>query len=387
MRRREFMSCMASSAAAALGAPAAANAETFSQRPIKIGQSAPFTGPSAALGLEMEDGIEACITAVNRVGGIFGRPIEYIRMDDGYDPDRTLDNVHKMIGAGVFGFCGFVGTPTSLRVLPVVTAARMAFVGAFSGAQGLRIPMNRYVFNVRAGYDLEAKKMVRQLTTFGDGARIALFVQADAYGDAVSSSVVAALEGLGLPGPVAIANVSRNAEGDALDAAVARAVDVFKAAGVSGIAMGTVYSACTRLVQALNAAHLFPMVASVSFVGTSNLLNCGNGARGICVAQVMPAPMYPTIKVTQDYIAAMHDCGKSKLSYGSIEGYIAARTFVAGLRRCGPNPTRERFVSALESPLDLGGFELDFSPKNHNGSRFVEMVQVTEGVSGNQIVR
>ena len=387
MRRREFMTCVAGATAGAVMAPAAANADTFTEGSIKVGQSAAFSGPSAALGLEMRDGMEACFTAVNRAGGVYGRPIDHMWMDDGYDPELTLANVHKMIAAGAFSFCGFVGTPTSLRVLPVVTAARMAFVGAFTGAQGLRTPMNRYVFNVRAGYDLEAKKMVRQLTSFGDGARIALFIQSDAYGEAVRAAVEAALEERGLQGSVAIARVPRNAEGDVLDAAVAKAVEAFKAAGVSGVAMGTVYSACTRLVQALNAAHLFPMLASVSFVGTSNLLNCGNGARGICVAQVMPAPMYPTIKVTQDYIRAMHDCGKPKLTYGSIEGYVAARTFVAGLHRCGPNPTRERFVSALEAPLDMGGFELNFSPNNHNGSRFVEMVQVSEGVSGTQILR
>ena len=389
MERREFMTAALGATLSTMVTGNATAAEAANDAPIKVGQSAPLTGPSAALGLEMKDGMDACFTAINRAGGVFGRPIELVSMDDGYEPDRALVNVQRMIGAGVFGFCGFVGTPTSLRVLPIVTGARMAFVGAFTGARDLRTPLNRYVFNVRAGYDLEAKKLIQQLTAFGNDARIALFLQDDSYGDTVQSAVEAALNERGLKGPVAISKVARNAEGAALEGAVGRAVAAFKEAGATGVAMGSVYSACTRLVEALDAEHLYPMLVSVSFVGTSNLLNGGAGARRIGVAEVMPAPMFPTTKVTQDFAKAMHDCGKPKLTYGAIEGYIAARTFVAGLHRCGPNPTRERFVAALESPLDLGGFELDFSAHNHNGSRFVEMVQVTESLAGNgnQIVR
>ena len=354
MKRREFMSSLAGVAAATMGAQARAGLDPFAgDGPLKIGQSAVFTGPSAALGLEMKDGMEACLAAVNRAGGVHGREVRLISLDDGYEPDRAAANVQRLIAEGVFGFCGFVGTPTSLKVLPEITAQHIPFIGAFTGAQGLRSPFNRYVFNVRAGYDLEAKKLVRQLAVV-TGARIGLFVQDDGYGTAVSNAVAAAIDELGLPAAVAVAKVPRNASGDVLNAAIAKAASTFKTAGVTGVAMGSVYGACVKLSEALAAAHFYPMLASVSFVGTTNLLKAGTCARGIAVAQVMPSPTAPTRKVTQAYNKAMQECGKKELTYGSIEGYVGCRAFIAGLQRCGPNPTRERFVSALESPARPG---------------------------------
>jgi branched-chain amino acid transport system substrate-binding protein len=385
MNRRELLCSAGGVAALGFANSAIASSDPLSSDgSIRIGQSAVFTGPSAALGKEMKQGMDAAFLSVNRAGGIHGRKIQLVSYDDGYEPDRALANAQRLAAEGVFGFCGFVGTPTSMKVLPFVSSADIPFVGAFTGASGLRTPMNRNVFNCRAGYDDEAPVMVKQLTAFSDQTRIALFVQDDGYGAAVRHAMELALNARGLPAPVLVAKVPRNASQAQLDEVIPNLVGQMIAAGVRGVACGSVYSACVRLAEEFQTRKFFPMMASVSFVGTSYLVNCPSDAVvGMGVTQVMPRPTSPTSRFIQEYYTkAMLDAGQTDLTYGSVEGVLAALTFVSGLRRAGPNPTREKFRAAMEKPLLFGDFALDFSPNNHNGSRFVDVVAIVNKADG-----
>ncbi len=130
---------------------------------IVIGQSAAFSGPASELGTEMRAGAMAYFQAINAAGGVNGRKIELRSLDDGYEPDRAAANTKKLIDEGVFLLFGYVGTPTSNASKPIFTAARVPFVGPFTGAESLRNPLNRYIFNIRASYFDETDKIVGQL--------------------------------------------------------------------------------------------------------------------------------------------------------------------------------------------------------------------------------
>src|SRR5438046_10127704 len=125
---------------------------------ILLGQSAAFTGPAQELGIEMRAGAMAYFQAVNAAGGVNGRKIELRSLDDGYEGDRAAANTKKLIEDGVFLLFGYVGTPTSNASKPIFTAARVPFVGPFTGAESLRNPLNRYVFNIRPSYYDETYK-------------------------------------------------------------------------------------------------------------------------------------------------------------------------------------------------------------------------------------
>ncbi len=65
-------------------------------------------------------------------------------------------------------------------------------------------------------------------------------------------------------------------------------------------------------------------------------------------------------------------------SYSTFEGFVAAKLLTEGLRRAGPNPTRQKLVAALETlrNFDLGGVRVSYSPTDHDGSNFVEMIMI-----------
>src|SRR5258706_8114334 len=160
---------------------------------ILIGQSAAFTGPAQELGLEMRAGAAAYFQTVNAAGGVNGRKIEMRSVDDGYESDRAAANTKKLIDDGVFLLFGYVGTPTSNASKPIFTAAKVPFVGPFTGAESLRNPLNRYIFNIRASYYDETDKLVGQLV--GQTLdRIAVFYQNDDYGKAGLTGVERAMQ-------------------------------------------------------------------------------------------------------------------------------------------------------------------------------------------------
>lgn len=379
MNRRQFVHRAATAAfgtsmlgvARAVSVPSSAG---VTSNEIRIGQSAVFSGNSASLGLEMKEGIDACFKAVNARGGIGGRSLRLVTLDDGYEPDRCAANTTKLVNDGVLALLGFVGTSTCNAALPIFTASKVPFIGAYTGASSLRTPFNPHIFNVRASYIDEGPHIVKQLAV-AKNPKIAIFHQSDAYGIAVRESIEIALKAQGLT-PVAVTTVERNS----VD--VRRAAEVLASSGATAVALGSVYGASAELVKALRARGVSMQYGSVSFIGTSGLIDrFGDDARGIAISQVMPFPFSGGTTLTREYQRAMTDAGTARFSYGSMEGYVGARVLTEGLRRAGSQPTREGLERGLESfgKLDLGGFGVNFTPDNHNGSSFVELTVVGLG--------
>ena len=317
----------------------------------------------------MRDGIQAHLRYINQSGGVNGRQIKLITLDDGYEPARAAANTRALINENsVFALIGYVGTPTSNAALPIFTEAKVPFIGPFTGASSLRSPFNRYVFNVRASYADEADRMLESMKIFGPD-RIALFTQADAYGEAVKAATIRAMSKIKVQ-PIAMATVERNS----LD--VSKAVDIIEKSNANSVIMGSVYSASAALVQELRRRNKRLFFASVSFIGTNSLFDHMKGdAAGIGISQVMPSPFSAGTPLQREYRDAMNASGTPTLSYGSMEGYVAAKIFTEALRKAGKLPTRERLIESLESfsPIDIKGYAVSFSPTNHNGSSFTEM--------------
>ncbi|HEY8026142.1 MAG TPA: ABC transporter substrate-binding protein [Burkholderiaceae bacterium] len=339
---------------------------------ILVGQSAVFSGPTQELGNEMRQGMTAYFNAVNRSGGVDGRTIRLISLDDRYEPDQAAANTSTLINQEkVLALIGYVGTPTTNASLPLIASSGTPLIGAHTGAESLRTPFNRNVFNIRASYMDEGQPIVDQLRQFGSD-RIAIFYQNDSFGASVKKSFETALAARGLV-PIALATVERNS----ID--VAKAAVAIVNSGATGVAMGCVYAACSQLMKEVRRLGANPVFVTTSAVGTNALLaRIDSSIRGIGISQVMPYPFGHGVGLAREYQAAMKDSGYAKLSYGSMEGYVSARVFVEGLKRAGAHPTRQNLVAAMESlnHFDLGGFSVDFSPNNHNGSRFTEMTVI-----------
>jgi len=364
MRRMAAMST-------ALAAPAVAFGQ---EKKIVLGQSAPFTGPAAQLGIQMKAGAKVFFDALNANGGVHGHRIELVSMDDGYEPERCKANTAKLIQDNCFALFGYVGTPTSLAALPLVTEAHIPFFAPFTGAEALRDPFNKYVFHLRASYFQETAIIVKQLTELGL-KKIAVFYQDDAYGKAGLEGVRRALKAQMLA-PIATGTVVRNS----VD--VAKAVQAIVPSQPDAIVQISAYKSCSAFIRESRKAGYYGTFYNVSFVGTQALADeLGKNANGVVVSQVMPYPFSTSMGITREYLDALHKAGGDlKPDYSSMEGYLAAKVMAEGLRRAGPNPTRESLVAGLESIQDanFGGFKVNFGPHDHVASNFVDMSMLTD---------
>lgn len=336
---------------------------------IILGQSAAFTGPAAQLGIQFYQGAKVYFDHINAQGGVAKRLIEIRNLDDGYEPDRCAENTRKLIAEDVFALFGYIGTPTSVVALPLATKEKIPFIAPFTGAMALRDPFNKYAFHVRASYNDETALIVKQLTALGL-KKIAVFYQNDAYGKAGLDGVVLALAAQGLK-PVAQATVERNS------VEVALAVKTLTAAAPDAVVQISAYKSCAAFIRTARKSGYGGTFYNVSFVGTQALSDeLGKEGAGVVVSQVMPSPYNGAKPIAREFSEAVKAAGKdAQVNFSSMEGYVAAKVLVEGLRRAGAKPTRESLVSGLESlgSQSMGGFSVSFSGTDHVASSFVEL--------------
>ncbi|WP_372656581.1 ABC transporter substrate-binding protein [Hydrogenophaga sp.] len=373
-RRQAIKSLSGMAGASALSwLPTQAMSAGLTDTSIVLGQSAPFSGAAEQLGLQFYLGAQLHFDEVNQKGGVNGRQIDLKRLDDGYEPDRCVANTRQFIADDVFALFGYIGTPTSVKALPLATEAKIPFFAPFTGAQSLREPFNRYAVHVRASYFDETAAIVRQITSVGI-KKIAVFHQNDAYGQAGLEGVQRALKPLNLE-PVAVDTVERNSTdvGKSLGSIMAQRPDA--------IVQISSYKSCAAFIRQARQAGFSGNFYNVSFVGTQALLDeLGTEARGVVVSQVMPFPYSQATPISGEYLAAVKAKNGTVPNYSGIEGFVAAKVFVEAVRRAGRALTRDSFLGAVESmsKLNLGGFPLDFGPNKHMGSRFVELTLLTQ---------
>jgi len=367
LNRRQFSRAIG--ALAVVGAPAVRAQSDH----IVLGQSAPFTGPAAQLGIQFNLGAKLYFDQVNAQGGIAKRSIQLTHLDDGYEPDRCVANTRKLLTDDAFALFGYIGTPTSVAALPLATAAKTPFFGPFTGAMALRQPANRYAFHVRASYNDETALIVKQLTSLGL-KKIAVFYQNDAYGKAGLDGVNLALGKLDLK-PVALATVERNS----VD--VAGAVKTLTASQPDAIVQIGAYKACAAFIRTARKSGYGGTFYNVSFVGTQALADeLGKDGAGVVVSQVVPSPYNPARPIAREFVDAVKRAGgEHQANFSSMEGYLAAKVMVDGLRRAGNRPSRESLISGLESlgNQSYGGFSVSLSPEDHVASSFVELSMLT----------
>ncbi len=367
MKRRTMLSLLASLPATSLSTTAFAKESGA----IVLGQSAPTTGPSAQLGIQLNRGARLYFDKINAAGGIDGRKIDLRLVDDGYEPARAKANTEKFINDDVFALFGYVGTPTSLAALPLVKDSGIPFFGPFTGAMALRQPVLRNVFHVRASYDDETALIVDQLNHLGLN-KVAVFRQNDSYGQAGLDGVTKALKKVGLA-PAAVATFERNS------VQVAPAVKDIVAARPDVVVQIGSYKSCAAFIRQARQAGYGGQFYNVSFVGTQALSDeLDKEALGVVVSQVMPYPFSPAVGIVRDYLDAVKAAGgDAKANYSSLEGYVDARVFVEGLKR-GRVVTRDGLMTGLESlqHVDFDGFNLNFG-REHAASHFVELSMLT----------
>lgn len=346
-----------------------------SNNKIVLGQAAVFSGPAAQLGIQVRNGIKAYLDYVNARGGVHGRKIELVTEDDRYETAVAPAASKKLIEEHrVFALIGYVGTPTGVVHLPVVTQAKVPLVGMFTGAEVLRVPFNRFIFHVRASYYDETDKIVEQVVSIG-GKKIAVFYQNDAYGQAGLKGVEIATQKRGMK-VLVLGTVQRNT------IKVEAAVQAINAAKPDAVVMISQYTSCAEFIRQMKNAGSAATFYNVSFVGSKALSDAlGKEGVGVAISQVVPFPWGRAVPVVKEYQELATKAGYTDYNFSAMEGFLFAKVAVEGLRRAGRNLTRDTFINAMEkmTDVDLGGFYVGYSPTNHAGSKFVDLTIIGRG--------
>jgi ABC-type branched-subunit amino acid transport system substrate-binding protein len=373
---------------AAAGAGAAAPGVT--SREIRIGMSAAFKGTAAGLGTEFYRGAQAYYDEINARGGVFGRTLTVVALDDHYEPLPCVRNTIQLLDKeSVFFLSNYVGTPTLTRALPVLKRyPDVILVGNFTGAQPQReAPYAEQVFNIRASYRQEMAALVERFWQLG-ARNVGVYSQADAYGRSGTDGVARALAARS----ARIVAETTYQRGTRFDDDVAPAVNALRRAGVDAVLCTGAYQGCGAFVRTARDLGWTVPISNVSFVGSDAMLRLllqrgkatgRDYTRALVNSQVVPSyddvslpgvveyralierynPVVPQALRDDKYVPQRH-------SFISLEGYVNARVVVEALRRAGPQPTRPGFRQALESlkNLDLGiGAPLTFGPERHQG--------------------
>lgn len=349
---------------------------------LTVGQVAPMSGVIADTGKDLVLGARIYFDTVNEQGGIFGRKIVHLVRDDGYKVPDTVRQVKELVAnQDVIALIGSAGSAHLSAVLKegILADGGIVLMSPYTGSLALREPFaqTRNIFHIRASYADEAEGIVDQLMALGT-EKIAVFHQDDAFGKAGLDGVIAALKRRG-KSIVASASYVANSPPDT---GVVEAVKEIAAADPSAVVMWSTSPYSAAFVKQIRPTSRIAQFVNVS-VGTQEAITKLAGpqaARGIGIAQVMPFPYSSASRVVREYLAALKKYGNgAKASYTSLEEFIGAKILVEGLRRAGPNPTREKLFKALETmnSYDTGGFTVHFSPTSHAGSTFVEITVIS----------
>ncbi len=341
--------------------------------PIRVGQSGGFSGGQAEYAADVSAGVKAALAAANAAGGIGGRPVELVTADDGGRRDAVLANTRKLVEQdrvlALVGYTSGAGVETSL---PYIDSVRVPMLGPATGNMGIREADSPYLFHTRAGYDREMQVIARHVATLGY-SRIALAYLGD-VGPANLRAMTGALAEHRLQ-PVGVVGLDRNAtDFNQPSQALLRAnpqmvVFISNARPIVGI------------VKAMRLAGYGGQFAVSSFAGSRVVADLGRHAPGLILIQVLPRPQKDYLRFHRAFHAdlAAHARGV-RANYTVLEGYVAGRVLLEGLRRSGEEPSRASLLQALGSlgELDFGGYRVRYSREQREGSRFVELGVVTD---------
>ena len=349
--------------------------QTAADNEIRIGQSCQLSGPLAGLTSDVRLGASLYFDSVNASGGVRGRKIRVIALDDAYDAGRAAGNTRKLIEEEkVLALFQYAGTPPALAALPIAEEHGVPFVSPFTGSDTLRQKSNRYVFNIRAGYGAELDAMAKHMATVGL-TRIAAVYLNNSFGTSGLAALEKSLEQYKL---TLLAKAPLEMDGGKLAQAVA-ATAAKEPQAVVVISAGQPSLDFLRAYADAGHYTTFYMLSVTSNVHLAKAL--GERARGVVVSQVVPAPWNGSVAVSREFQKLAAAKGLGEHSFSQMEGFLAAKLLVEALQRAGTKLTREGLVDALESlrNFDLGGFPVALSPAQHSSARYVDLLIVGRG--------
>jgi branched-chain amino acid transport system substrate-binding protein len=368
LTRRGALAALAASTCAAHAAQRPAAGE------IVLGQSAPLSGPFAALGAHYRNGALLAFDEANRAGGVHGRSLRMLTLDDAYDASRAAANAHALLDEhGAIGFLNHMFTNTVRASWPIARDAGVCYLGPYTGHADLYRARHPLLVLTRASFDEELARILDYVSTVGY-QRVGLAYYDNAVGLELKQEVEAGLK-------------QRGGRGLAVSAAMPiggsprAAAQVLNARSPDAMVLGVSGTDAVALIQAQRAAGARPVYFARSLVGSRQLhAALGREAQGIVVSQLVPSPARAGLPIVAEYRRLLQARRtNAEPDFVELEGFFNAKVMLKTLERLGPEaPTRRSLADAVSAlgRIDLGGHMLDFSGGRRSGSRYVELTML-----------
>ena len=302
---------------------------------------------------------------LNQAGGVNGRRVEAKYYDDGYEPVRAASETKKAIeNDHVFVILNNNGTPTAKAVLPIIDRARVPFLFPRTGDLAVRVPFNRYIFNLRSSFAAEMMELVNYVVIKEKKKKIAILTQTDIFGSVVQSAAQKALRDKGIKDFAATGEVPRNS----VD--ITAAFEAIAKSNPDAVVLGVTQAAAVPFVKlAHSKGKKWRYLALNNLNPIVNQLSDGEGDT-LLISQVVPNPFTSDLPIAKQFRDDMKAAGQEKsINFVAFEGYINAFFFVEALKAVGKNPTRENLIESFESKeFDLGGIKVLFSKTDHDAT-------------------
>jgi branched-chain amino acid transport system substrate-binding protein len=355
-----------------LASPALAQGITATQ--VTIGQTVALSGGIGEHGQALTLGAQAYFDKVNRAGGVQGRKVVLVSLDDAGDSKRAQENARKLVleQRAIVLFSGAEGGPC-VAATTLAGELHVPVVGCAGGSPELREPFNPFSFPVRAAHLDEFEKLIAYAAVFG--RKKIGFVHSDSE-----------------TGRKHLANVRRLADRNGAEVVLALPLpsgkDVFDPAkiaaeiakaGVEAMINHGSYGQYAEIIRAARKQGSRTQFLAVNSGAQQMVRQLGNDATGLIFSQVVPFPWFEATPIVREYRDALKiHAPQAEPSFSSLEGFINAKVLVEALRRAGRKPTREGLIKALESMhgYDVGGLTISYAAGSHQGSRFVDVVVV-----------
>lgn len=350
---------------------------------IILGKTVGATGESGQVGVGMILGAKIYLDKINAQGGIQGKKIEMIAINDGYEPLKAAENARKLIDQDhVLALVGNNGSPTTAVVLPIINEKKVLLFGTYSGAAFLRqSPPDHYVFNFRASFSDEASEMIKGLLHAGfKPDEIALFDQNDAYGEAVYNGCIKALTAAGYPNATLNrGSFSRNTLN--IEGALAKIMS--EKTSPKAIILAGNFGSNTKFAKL--AIKQFPhiYILPITTLIKVDELDAQEQKR-IIATQVVPT-FDSNLPGVNEYLEDLKKYGEDATpSTVSLEAYLGTKLFILGLQKAVANNavTREGIIDALETlnDVDIGiGEKITFNKNNHDALHKVWATKIIDG--------
>ena len=361
--------------AVGLALPAAAQTVApTSTGPILIGASLPLSGVHAGTGAEVLAITQSYFQQVNSQGGVGGRPLQLLVLDDAYQAAQAEQNARSLGDQGAVALLNCLGTSSCNAMLPAIQAGQLPLVGALSGSGPLREASSRYVFNLRASTENEVSAMVRQMQSVGQ-SRIALVYQRDSFGSAALELARNALGSAQLKpaGELALEADGRNAQ------EVAKSLKAVE--GLQGVIVLASAPATTALIIQSRKDQVAVQFYNLAAQATQALVKgLGEHTSGVVFATLVPSPRRSAIAAVKSYQQLLSNPGAPAPSYMGMEAYLNVHTLVEGLRKTGGKVSRATLISALDGldEMHYGPMRVRFAKGRHSGSGYVGLAMLNQ---------